>query len=328
MTVTLTSDQIRFGQAMLETLNPETIGQGYQKLQQMEDQGIPDAGIALGQYYFTQDRGKAREHYKTAAEVGLGAGWWGLARTMDHSYIPQLSAADNAKWEETCRTAAQLACPEAQRELAESYREKGHVVPAVYWYQKAKFYGDPDADFQMDLAIRMWQEDGSPEDDLSSETEFTEVQRSCGKMLIRIRRGFQDHDTLYALTQDALKEDPVAELAIADLHEQRKNMAGACKIYTLAASHGEAHAMKRLGDLYMAGEGVWQDIEHSVSMYRAAAKKGDREAMYELGKYCEQFERDPEKMAYWYASAYIRGHRTAIEDLRKLVYNNKKTDQQ
>jgi TPR repeat protein len=140
-------------------------------------------------------------------------------------------------------------------------------------------------------------------------------------LVLRLSTKVRDYDTVYQLTQNALKEDPMAELSLAAIYEGNGNMENVGKVYRIAASHEEPYAMKRCGDLHMGGTGLPPDGDLAVKMYADAAAAGERTAMYELGRCADAFEQDREKMAFWFAKAHIRGHRLATEEMRKLIYN-------
>ena len=81
MIVDISTEDRKFGQAVLHTMNPETIDRGYEELQELEDYGYPEAAVVLGQYFRNSDVGKARKHFEFAAEYEIGEAFWGLAQT-------------------------------------------------------------------------------------------------------------------------------------------------------------------------------------------------------------------------------------------------------
>lgn len=321
MIVDISTEDRKFGQAVLHTMNPETINRGYEELQELEDYGYPEAAVVLGQYFRNSDVGKARKHFEFAAEYEIGEAFWGLAQTIPHSSVLSLDSQRDLRWFRCVRTAAEKACTEAQVELARSYRQLGYNAPAAYWYQMAKLYGHEDAGFQLDILSDLWQGSGCPADPAQLPEAFTELQRDCGMLVLRLTTKARDYDTVYQLTQNALKEDAMAELSLAAIYEGNGNMENAGKVYRIAASHEEPYAMKRCGDLHMAGTGLPPDGDLAVKMYADAATAGERTAMYELGRCADAFEQDREKMAFWFAKAHVRGHRMATEEMRKLIYN-------
>lgn len=320
MIVDISNEDRKYGQAILHTMNPETMLSGYEELQELEDYGYPEASVALGHHYRNSDKIKARKHFEFAAEYKIGEGFRGLSETIPHSSLLNLENAYDSRWFRCIWTAAQYSSAEAQKELASAYHQMGYYAPAAYWYQMARMYGSEDAGFQLDLLSGLWQSDGCPADPSVLPELFTELQRECGMQVLRLASGVRDYDTVYQLTQNALKEDPMAELSLAAIYEENGNTDSAGKVYSIAAAHGEPFAKKRCGDLYLSGIGLPQNGDLAMRMYQEAAEAGERTAMYELGRCADAFEQDREKMAFWFAKAHVRGYRNAAEELRKLIY--------
>lgn len=320
MIVDISNEDRKYGQAVLHTMNPETVDKGYEELQELEDYGYPEASVVLGQYYRNSDISRARKHFEFAAEYEIGEAFWGLAQTIGRSGLLSLENRRDQRWFRCVWTAAVKASAEAQVELAQAYQQMGYYAPAAYWFQTAKLYGHEDAGFQLDILSDLWQDSGCPADPEELPDSFTELQRDCGMLVLRLSTKVRDYDTVYQLTQNALKEDGMAELSLAAIYEGNGNMANAGKVYRIAAAHGEPYATKRCGDLHMSGNGLSPDGEMAVKMYQEAAAMGERTAMFELGRCADAFEQDREKMAFWFAKAHVRGHRPAAEEMRKLIY--------
>jgi hypothetical protein len=70
-----------------------------------------------------------------------------------------------------------------------------------------------------------------------------------------------------------------------DTAEAAKWFAEALKQYRKAAAQGDARAKYKLGEMYLAGEGVTQDFTEALRWYREAAEQGNADAMYKLS--CE-----------------------------------------
>jgi|GEM_PF-7018102 len=135
------------------------------------------------------------------------------------------------------------------------------------------------------------------------------------------------------------------------------DMAGAAKLYEMAAEQGNAEAQNRLGECFYRGDGVEQDYEKAVQWYAKAAEQGLPEGennlggVYYLGKGVEKdyikaiewyekaaaqdnsnsqfnlgwiyengdgLEEDAEKAAQWYEKAAAQGSLLAMRQLVRL----------
>lgn len=320
MIVAISDQDIKYGQAILHTMSPEAREQGYQELKELEEEDYPEAGVALGQYYLNRDKTRARKYFEFAAEYDVGEGFWGLAQTINRSSLLNLNNTTDRRWFRCVSEAANRSSVSAMMELAHAYQELGSYCGGAYWYQKAKLYGHEDAAFQLELLVELWKGAGCPSEPAELPEEFTALQKEAGNLILHLYSGSGDYETVYQLTQTALKEEPVAELTLAYIYESSDNLSNAGKIYRIATTHEEPFAMRRSGDMHLAGSGMYQNTDRAMKMYQDAAAAGERTAMFELGKCADAFEQDKEKMAYWYACAHVRGYPEASNELRKLIY--------
>lgn len=320
MIVEINDQDRKYGQAILHTMSPDAREKGYEELKQLEDEDYPEAGVALGQYYLNRDKAKARKYFEFAAEFDIGEGFWGLARTIKRSSLLNLDSVADKRWFRCVEEAANRSSLAAMMELAHAYQELNSYCGAAYWYQKAKLYGQEDAGFQLEVLVELWKSANCPSEPAGLPESFTDLQREAGDLILHFYAGSGDYETVYQLTQTALKEDPVAELTLAYIYESTDNLSNAGKIYRIASTHEEPYAMRRSGDMHLAGTGLYQNTDRAMQMYQNAAAAGERTAMFELGKCAETFEQDKEKMAYWFACAHVRGYPEASEELRKLIY--------
>ena len=77
-----------------------------------------------------------------------------------------------------------------------------------------------------------------------------------------------------------------------------------------------------LGQLYMGGLGVKKDYKKAIKWFEKAAKQGDSDAMYEIGR-CYYYggngiKKDIKKAKEWVAKSAALGNETAIDNLPKL----------
>jgi TPR repeat protein len=77
--------------------------------------------------------------------------------------------------------------------------------------------------------------------------------------------------------------NPAAQYALGVMCEERAQAPEAFRWYELAADHGHAEAMDRIGDLYAYGRGMQQDYVAALGWYRRAAAAGSLAAVTNLG---------------------------------------------
>lgn len=90
-----------------------------------------------------------------------------------------------------------------------------------------------------------------------------------------------------------------------------------------AAALGSASAQYRLGDMYLRGRGVRQDLLKAARWYRRAAEQGHVHAQYVLGVMYQLgggVDVSFAKAASWFKRAADQGHAGAQHELGKLYY--------
>lgn len=92
---------------------------------------------------------------------------------------------------------------------------------------------------------------------------------------------------------------------------QAGDTARAFGIYTQLAAEGNAKAEYNLGQMYLSGDGVSQDMDQATHWFRRSAEHGFAEAQYMLGSL--HFHRvaplqSPEEAIMWYRKAAEQGH--------------------
>ena len=101
-----------------------------------------------------------------------------------------------------------------------------------------------------------------------------------------------------------------AERAIA-----RGNYAEAAATLRPLAERGNAQAMVKLGDLYLAGQGVERSDELALRMYRGASDRGNGEAHQRLGSLYDKGRGVPQNnfQAFAYYVAAVKSGNTAAK---------------
>jgi TPR repeat protein len=90
-----------------------------------------------------------------------------------------------------------------------------------------------------------------------------------------------------------------------------------------AADQGMAPAQYALGQMYLNGDGVEQNVVKAVELYTQAAKQGLLEAQADLGfLYATREDKVSQDFLFaykWLSLAVQKGDRIAIKDLEKLA---------
>jgi TPR repeat protein len=94
-------------------------------------------------------------------------------------------------------------------------------------------------------------------------------------------------------------------------------------IYTMLAQEGNAKAEYNLGQMYISGDGVPQDVEEAQNWYRRSAEHGYSDAQYMLGSL--HFRRivalsSHEEAVEWYRKAAEQGHARSQLNLGDLYF--------
>ena len=110
-------------------------------------------------------------------------------------------------------------------------------------------------------------------------------------------------------------------MAVADRAIARGNYAEAAAALKPLADRGNAQAMVKLGDLYLAGQGVERSDELALRMYRGASDRGSGEAHQRLGDMYSKGRGVPQNNFHAYAyylAATQAGNTGAKADAERL----------
>lgn len=103
---------------------------------------------------------------------------------------------------------------------------------------------------------------------------------------------------------------------------ERGDYAAARDAWEPLAAQGHAQAQFRLGCLYTFGQGVPEDLELALRLYRLAAEQGDADAQNNLGgMYAEGLgvELDLVEAYTWFELAAAQGHELARRNLEFIA---------
>ena len=128
--------------------------------------------------------------------------------------------------------------------------------------------------------------------------------------------------TAHAVTSETLQD---AQAAI-----QAGDKVRALGIYTLLAQEGNAKAEYNLGQMYISGDGVPQDVDEAQNWYRRSAEHGYSEAQYTLGAlHFRQVValKSHEEAVGWYRKAAEQGHARSQLNLGDLYFKGEVVQQ-
>lgn len=103
---------------------------------------------------------------------------------------------------------------------------------------------------------------------------------------------------------------------------QRGYYLSAFDLATKLAASGERSAMTLLGELYLNGQGVPQDVKEAINWFQLAAAKGDPEAQFSLGLLYARgrgVEKDVEKAVELFTKAADSGQKNAQFNLAYMA---------
>jgi TPR repeat protein len=127
---------------------------------------------------------------------------------------------------------------------------------------------------------------------------------------------------VHAATTETLQD---AQAAI-----QAGDKVRALGIYTMLAQEGNAKAEYNLGQMYISGDGVPQDVETAQNWYRRSAEHGYSEAQYTLGAlHFRQVValKSHEEAVDWYRKAAEQGHARSQLNLGDLYFKGEVVQQ-
>ncbi len=129
---------------------------------------------------------------------------------------------------------------------------------------------------------------------------------------------------LACLTPPALAQlaPPSDELVKGVDSYNRGDLFAAFAYLRAAADRGEAEAMVNLGYMYARGQAIPRDPAYALRLYERAAKLGDAEGMNAIGyRYNVARPPDLDKAIHWYCRAVLLGNPRAMNNVALLFYN-------
>lgn len=219
--------------------------------------------------------------------------------------------------------------PDGQFRLALKYQNGDGIAAdygkAAHWYSKAADSGHILAQFNLghlylagkgvrsdpSIVFKYWR--------LAANQGLPQAQHSLGLLYIRGYGGIQDRkEGIEWLNKAAAKGLSNSRSALALIHLED------------AAEAGSAEAQSRLADLYLTGNGVPQNLQKAVQLYRTSAEQGNANAQYNMGVFSEEGRGVPRSLTKafeWYKKAAEQGHANAQNSLGTMYMQGRAVPQ-
>lgn len=209
----------------------------------------------------------AAVHLERAATAGHVPAQWLLGELLLHGTGVPANVDAAERW---FRAAAEAGYPHAMSSLGDVYEfKRGDITTAVEWYQKA---ADQDfAEAQFSLGLLYLAGDKVSQDHAEAARCFT-LARANGDPRSAYNLGM-----MYRLGTGVARDLPRAvelfrEVATSDVFPDSDRV----------GSHMNARYW--LGHMYEAGEGVPKNLRHAAKWYALAARQGQTDAQFRLGR--------------------------------------------
>lgn len=305
----------QYGNAYLNLLDGESRADGYRRIAQLEE-NIPEAGVALGQYYQVTDKEKAKEHFKLASDNDIAEGKWGYACMLWHSPVFHPKILEDVEWEKYCLGAAEAECRDAAHEMGNVCYKRGSLAEAVYWYELAFALGYNNALKSISATVSEWSRNGKSEDYIPGTKNYTEQRHKAAIIYLKHFIGKVPIEEL----RQAVDASPDRMLGYYTGNYylfREKNDEKATGVFSKLAAFSYPYAWDRYGKQVMRGKGTEKDYEAGVGYIRRAARKGCVQSMVSMGSFAA-IEKDYLTAAYWYAQAYARGDEQSLQKLQEM----------
>lgn len=225
---------------------------------------------------------------------------------------------------------------DAQRQLGDFYfrgmEVKGDPATAVTWYRQAAVQGDLDSQRQLVRAyVEGWPGIGR---DLAEARRWAmaaaeggqaEDQVALAELLVLGQGGARDLAWAAELLQLAADQGhPEAQYQMGHMALASFDQVEAARWIRLSAEQGFALAQETLGALYLAGQGLPQDLSRGLYWFRQAAAQGLPSAQYLLGVcYHQGIGAKPNRNEglKWFRRAARAGNEQAQWDLREKGFS-------
>lgn len=288
------------------------------EFQKLEDEGLDEASIALGQFYGMTDRQKALGHFRKGAAKKNAEAAWSCAAIIGFGYKPDFKGADK-EWYMYCKQAALGGCSDAMHELGKAYDHLNDYFAAFYWFLMSGYYEHPMGYFDAMQVISKYKDAGMPSV-TKGIAEISSEENGYAKIIFEIYTGRKtlDKTLMDTLFARSLGNAEILGLFLGHFFEDSVKMDGNSRLgYQFAAQANSVIGMKCFGDMLAAGKGIEQNVNKAMNWYKSAAECGEKTACF---IWAQTFTNNPLLRAYWLSKAMRRGYEPALALLEKIKY--------
>ena len=307
------SNEERYGQAWLQIVGNNRV-QGLQKMKELSDAGFVEGSIALAM--FTQNPEARKALYKKAADAGNSEGLWGYAGFLPHSFYSDPDDEDDALWERYCIEAAERGSVDAMNEMGNVFHRRENYAESMYWYAMANAHDHRDGQISMVGIAREWNDNGCPDEFENCSKRFDEARYKCAMSYLEMNSDQEISIPPEEIVRMVFAGVPIAAYLAGDVFEGLGNYEMAYKMYNAISFENDPHGLRCLADMLFTGRGVEKDVESAIRMYTLAAEKGERVAMFIVGEFTKNTNKN--LAAYWYGVSHSRGYEGSLQRLIQL----------
>ena len=289
--------------------------QGLDIIRDLHARGFDEATIVLAMFSESQEQRKSL--VKQAADAGNVEGLWEYCGFLPHSYCPNPGDPGDALWEKYCLDAAEGGSVDAMNEMGNVFNRRGNFAESMYWYAMANAFGHPGGGVSLSGIARKWAMTGCPYDFQKGSPKFDEARHKCAIAYLEMHANKKlsvNMSEIMILVQSGV---PIAAYLAGDIYESLEKHEMAYRMYNMISFENDPHGLRCYADMLFAGRGVQKDVQSAIRFYQMAAERGEREAMFIMG----EFVKDSNKnlAAYWYGLSHTRGYEHALARLTQLA---------
>ena len=307
-----------YGKAWLLLARQNRQAEGLQIMRELDQAGFIEGTIALSM--FTMDKSEKMQLVKKAADAGNSEGEWEYCALLPHSYCPDPQNPADAEWEKYCLAAAEGGCADAMNEMGNIFNRRKHYTESMYWYAMANANGQKDGALSMSGIAKKWTDSGKNRDFIPGSPRFNKARHACAIAYLEIHSESDISVHMHDIIKFSVTGEPIAAYLAGDIYEAQGNDKMAYTAYNAVAFTEDPHGLKCLADMLITGRGVEEDVKAAMKLYAMAAEKGERSAMFIMGEFNRETNRNI--AAYWYGMAHTRGFEHAFPRLRQMALSS------
>ena len=304
-----------YGKAWLMIARESQKLDGLAIMRRLDAQGFSEATVVLAMFAYNQE--EREQLVKKAADAGNVEGLWQYTCFLPHSFCPNMNNSNDKKWVDTVLEAAERGSVDAMNEMGNICNRWGHFTESMYWYAMANAHDHPDGQLSMSSLAKKWKSAGCPRTFEKGTAKFDEARFKCSLSYLEWHADKKPSVPLDEIIRYNMNGTPIAAYLAGDIFESDGNLEMAYKMYNVISFENDPHGLRCYADMLAAGRGVNQDMQSAFRFYKLAAELGEREAMFIMGEFLK--ETDKNMSAYWYGLSHTRGYQHALIRLAQMA---------